>query len=112
MQGAGTATSDSIPARLSNGESVMTAKATSMFYDTLSAMNVAGGGIPFPKSGNKRNFATGGVVSGEAISNTRQAQQMQDMVTTLVENIQPVVSVKEITTVSNRVKVKERIATT
>lgn len=112
VQGAGTATSDSIPARLSNGESVMTAKATSMFYDTLSAMNVAGGGIPFPKSGNKRNFATGGVVSGEAISNTRQAQQMQDMVTTLVENIQPVVSVKEITNVSNRVKVKERIATT
>ena len=112
VQGAGTATSDSIPARLSNGESVMTAKATSMFYDTLSAMNVAGGGIPFPKSGSKRNFATGGVVSGEAISNTRQAQQMQDMVTTLVENIQPVVSVKEITNVSNRVKVKERIATT
>lgn len=112
VQGAGTATSDSIPARLSNGESVMTAKATSMFYDTLSAMNVAGGGIPFPKSGNKRNFASGGVVSGEAISNTRQAQQMQDMVTTLVENIQPVVSVKEITAVSNRVKVKERIATT
>ena len=112
VQGAGTATSDSIPARLSNGESVMTAKATSMFYDTLSAMNVAGGGIPFPRSGNKRNFATGGVVSGEAISNTRQAQQMQDMVTTLVENIQPVVSVKEITNVSNRVKVKERIATT
>lgn len=112
VQGAGTATSDSISARLSNGESVMTAKATSMFYDTLSAMNVAGGGIPFPQSGNKRNFATGGVVSGEAISNTRQAQQMQDMVTTLVENIQPVVSVKEITNVSNRVKVKERIATT
>ena len=51
-------------------------------------------------------------MSGEAISNTRQAQQMQDMVTTLVENIQPVVSVKEITNVSNRVKVKERIATT
>lgn len=111
VQGAGTATSDSIPARLSNGESVMTAKATSMFYDTLSAMNVAGGGIPFPLSGHKRNFATGGVVSGEAITNSRQAQQMQDMVQTMVENIQPVVSVREITNVSNRVRVKERIAT-
>ena len=112
VQGAGTATSDSIPARLSNGESVLTAKATSMFYDTLSAMNVAGGGIPFPKSGHKRTFATGGVVSGDAISSARQVQQMQDTMQALVENIQPVVSVKEITNVSNRVKVKERIATT
>ena len=112
VQGAGTATSDSISAKLSNGESVMTAKATSMFYDTLSAMNVAGGGIPFPKSGHKRTFATGGVVSGDAISSARQVQQMQDTMQALVENIQPVVSVKEITNVSNRVKVKERIATT
>ena len=75
-------------------------------------MNVAGGGIPFPKSGHKRTFASGGVVSGEAISSARQMQQMQDTMQALVENIQPVVSVKEITNVSNRVKVKERIATT
>lgn len=39
VQGAGTGTSDSIPARLSNGESVMTAKATSMFSPILSAFN-------------------------------------------------------------------------
>lgn len=108
VQGAGTETSDSIPARLSNGESVITAKATRMFYDQLSAMNVAGGGVPFPKSGNKRAFATGGVVSADALESTRQTEQMAAM----IENIQPVVSVREITNVSNRVKVKERIALT
>ena len=106
VQGAGTETSDSIPARLSNGESVMTAKATRMFYDQLSAMNVAGGGVPFPKSGNKRAFATGGVVSADALESTRQAEQIAAM----VSNIQPVVSVREITQVANRVKVKEQIA--
>lgn len=106
VQGAGTETSDSIPARLSNGESVMTAKATRMFYDQLSAMNVAGGGVPFPKSGNKRAFATGGVVSADTLESTRQAEQIAAM----VSNIQPVVSVREITQVANRVKVKEQIA--
>ena len=106
VQGAGTETSDSIHARLSNGESVMTAKATRMFYDQLSAMNVAGGGVPFPKSGNKRAFATGGVVSADTLESTRQAEQIAAM----VSNIQPVVSVREITQVANRVKVKEQIA--
>lgn len=43
VQGSGTGTSDSIPARLSNGESVMTAKATSMFSPILSAFNQLGG---------------------------------------------------------------------
>ena len=46
VSGAGTGTSDSIPARLSNGESVMTAKATSMFSPILSAFNQLGGGVP------------------------------------------------------------------
>ncbi|GAB3994668.1 hypothetical protein GCM10028807_32790 [Spirosoma daeguense] len=48
IQGPGTGKSDSINARLSNGESVLTAKATQMFYPELSRMNVAGGGRPFP----------------------------------------------------------------
>lgn len=46
VQGAGTATSDSIPAMLSNGESVINAKSTSMFGGLLSAINMAGGGVP------------------------------------------------------------------
>lgn len=55
VKGAGTGTSDSIPARLSNGESVINAKSTKMFYPLLSQMNEAGGGKP---------FAAGGVVGG------------------------------------------------
>lgn len=46
VTGAGTGTSDSIPARLSNGESVMTAGATSLFSPLLSALNQLGGGVP------------------------------------------------------------------
>lgn len=51
ISGAGNGTSDSIPARLSNGEFVMTAKATKMFAPWLSDMNVAGGGIPYANGG-------------------------------------------------------------
>lgn len=46
VTGPGTATSDSIPAMLSNGESVLTAAATSMFAPVLSAFNQIGGGVP------------------------------------------------------------------
>lgn len=106
VQGAGTGTSDSIHARLSNGESVMTAKATKMFYDQLSAMNVAGGGVAFPNTGSKTAFASGGVVSTETLAASRQAEEMERM----LRQIQPVVSVREITNVSNRVAVKERIS--
>ena len=46
VTGPGTGTSDSIPAMLSNGESVLTAAATSMFAPVLSAFNQIGGGVP------------------------------------------------------------------
>lgn len=46
VTGPGTATSDSIPAMLSNGESVLTAAATSMFAPVLSVFNQIGGGVP------------------------------------------------------------------
>jgi hypothetical protein len=45
--GPGTSTSDSIPANLSNGESVINAASTSMFSPLLSAINQAGGGAAF-----------------------------------------------------------------
>lgn len=52
--GPGTGTSDSISARLSNGESVMNAKSTAMFGPILSSLNQAGGGVAFnPKSGGQ-----------------------------------------------------------
>lgn len=50
VRGPGSGTSDSIPARLSNGEAVMTAQAVSMFGPLLSQMNQAGGGVGFTPS--------------------------------------------------------------
>ena len=56
MTGPGTATSDSIPARLSNGESVINARSTSMFAPILSALNEAGGGKAFNGAGGSAGF--------------------------------------------------------
>lgn len=56
VRGAGTGTSDSIPARLSNGESVMNARTTSMFSPLLSALNQAGGGASFSGANGQQGF--------------------------------------------------------
>ena len=47
VSGAGTGTSDSIPAMLSNGESVMNANTTASFAPLLSYLNQLGGGVGF-----------------------------------------------------------------
>jgi hypothetical protein len=47
IRGAGTGTSDSIPVRVSNGESIMNANTTAMFSGLLSSLNQLGGGVPF-----------------------------------------------------------------
>ena len=52
VEGPGTATSDSIPTMLSNGEGVMTAGAVTMFEPLLSMMNQMGGGVPFSSNLN------------------------------------------------------------
>lgn len=59
VTGPGSGTSDSIPARLSNGESVINARSTAMFSPLLSALNQAGGGVPFnpAASGSQEGFA-------------------------------------------------------
>jgi hypothetical protein len=51
VSGPGGAMDDSIPAMLSNGESVINAESTRMFAPLLSAINQAGGGIPFSFGG-------------------------------------------------------------
>jgi plasmid maintenance system antidote protein VapI len=66
ISGAGTGTSDSIPAMLSNGESVINAKSTAIFGGLLSAINVAGGGKKFARGGIA-GFASGGK-AGSSIS--------------------------------------------
>jgi len=45
IEGAGTGTSDSILAKVSNGESVVNAKSTKMFAPLISAINQVGGGV-------------------------------------------------------------------
>jgi hypothetical protein len=51
VSGPGTGTSDSIPARLSNGESVINANSTAQFGGLLSMINEAGGGKKFADGG-------------------------------------------------------------
>lgn len=96
VEGPGTGTSDSIPAMLSNGESVMTAKATSMFAPLLSAINVAGGGVPIQVR-EKSSQALGEEMIARAI-----ARGMQD--------VHPIVSVTEINKVGSQVKVVENLS--
>lgn len=107
VRGAGSGTSDSITARLSNGESVNNAKTTAMFAPILSAMNKAGGGVDwyrgegFKKGGIVQKFAAGGVaMSSQAIMRENEAtQQIQQ---TFVES-QPVLIYQDFEAVRGRV---------
>lgn len=95
VSGPGTGTSDSIPAMLSNGESVMTARATGMFAPLLSTLNQLGGGVPItpgePTPAIGEEFLAAAIAKG-----------MERMP-------RPVVSVEEINKVSKRVEVIERM---
>lgn len=66
ITGAGSGTSDSVPILASYGESIMTARTTSMFAPLLSDLNVLGGG---------RAFATGGIVSPSSYSQLAESNQ-------------------------------------
>lgn len=95
VTGPGTGTSDSIPAQLSNGESVMTARATSMFAPILSSFNQMGGGVPINVT----------QTSSQALGEDMLARAFAKG----VQAIRPVVSVEEINRVSNHVKVLENL---
>lgn len=94
VDGPGTGTSDSIPAKLSNGESVMTARTTGLFAPILSSFNMMGGGVPINVA------ASSNQTMGEDMLARAVAKGVQMMP-------RPVVSVEEINTVSNRVEVLE-----
>jgi|TARA_R100000084_G_scaffold107339_1_gene67128 actin-related protein len=61
--GFGTGRSDSVPARLSKGESVINARSTRMFRPVLSAINEAGGGRGFADGGTL-DEGLGGITTG------------------------------------------------
>lgn len=97
VTGVGTATSDSIPAQLSNGESVMTSAATSMFSPILSAFNQLSGGAPI-------------------VVDNPQTQLGEDMLAAAVargfqQAPRPIVTVEEISRVQNQVDVIEKLST-
>lgn len=96
VTGPGTGTSDSIPAQLSNGESVMTARATELFAPILSSFNQMGGGVPINIT------TTSNQTMGEDMLARAVAKGVQMMPN-------PVVSVTEINTVGKRVEVLENL---
>lgn len=98
IQGVGTGTSDSITAKVSNGESIMTANATALFSPLLSAINQMGGGVPITHHGGTgtqmgEDMLAAAIAKGYAMAPS------------------PVVSVQEITDVENRVQVIEDMST-
>lgn len=94
--GAGSGTSDSISARVSNGESVVTQQATSMFSPLLSALNQLGGGVPIVATSPQQQIGEDMLANAFA----RGAAMMP----------RPVVSVEEINTTNNRIEVLERLS--
>jgi hypothetical protein len=71
VEGAGTGTSDSVDILAARGETIINANSSAMFSDALSAINVAGGGVPFANNPILQNTLTAG-------SNTNN--QMAEMV--------------------------------
>lgn len=98
VTGPGTGTSDSIPARLSNGEAVMTARAVVDWGPVLSMMNVSSGGNAIPTSHLPERRASG----------MREMEQMLRRVMREMPN--PVVTVRDINNGQRRVKVQDETA--
>lgn len=97
VTGPGSDTSDSIPAHLSNGESVLTARATRMFAPALSAFNQIGGGVPIMSNIGSNNTQIGEEFLARAVA------RGMAMVP------RPVVSVEEINRTNSRVEVIENL---
>lgn len=104
VDGPGTSTSDSIPARLSAGEFVVNAKGTRENLPLLVAINGGWGNT------GGRKFAAGGVVGVDTMLADARSENLTAAIRAAVAEVQPVVSVKEITRVAHRVEVKENIS--
>jgi hypothetical protein len=110
LRGAGTSTSDNIDAKLSRGESVMTAKATEAFADQLAMMELAVGNKPNYQFGKGR-FATGFIPTTDGGFSARQTAQsslnsvaMAETVISAVRSIPaPVLEYSEFTRFTNGV---------
>jgi len=94
IRGKGTGTSDSIPAMISNGESVMTARATQMFKPLLLAMNAIASqpNVTLPTA----------YVGYNPVQTNATNEQLAQSFKESVRDIRPVVSVREINEVNSR----------
>lgn len=100
VTGPGTGTSDSIPAQLSNGEFVVTAKATKIFEPLLLAMN----GFAAGKNVALTGVGYQGAMSAQT-SNDGIVSGLRDAFTSAMENMpNPVVSVIDINEGQSRVR--------
>ena len=85
VSGAGTGTSDSIPVRLSNGESVINANATSQFAPLLSALNQSAGGAPITSQSDNnylaRQFAAALSVQPSPVVSVTEFNKVSDRMT-------------------------------
>jgi hypothetical protein len=110
LRGPGTSTSDNIDAKLSRGESVMTAKATEAFSEQLAMMELAVGNKPNYQFGKGR-FATGFIPTTDGGFSARQTAQsslnsvaMAETVISAVRSIPPpVLEYSEFTRFTNGV---------
>lgn len=79
VTGPGSSTSDSIPALLSNGESVINANSTAMFGGVLSQINQAGGGSPIPAQSNQAPIIRTYVVASDMTSQQEADKRIKDI---------------------------------
>lgn len=118
----GTSISDSIPARLSKGESVINARSTQMYKPVLSAINAAGGGVAFARGGivPTLNFADGGItprtnIQGQITQATNDVNVLGSMISEMKEQKQnpaPVFVVEnEVSEVQRQAKIRENQTT-
>lgn len=77
VTGAGTGTSDSIPALLSNGEAVINANSTAQFGSMLSQINQAGGGAPIPSQPGDRGSVPQ-IIKTYVVASDMSSQQEAD----------------------------------
>lgn len=95
VSGAGSGTSDSIPAQLSNGESVNNARSTAMFAPIYSSLNQMGGGIP--------------IVAAQSASQVQGEDMLARAFAKGLQDLDLRVGVDEIARVQNRVRVVENL---
>ena len=100
LRGSGTETSDSIDAKLSKGESVLTAKATRIYAPVLADMERSVGNRPNFQIGNKR-FATGFLPRTDFVSDSEKL--MRDVLQGITE-IPVIVSETDITATQGAVR--------